>query len=227
MRHIKPYILFIITAILTLHLLHCMGNAEPYGSLMKKGDRYYKRDLYRDALGYYLEGNKKNRKALEPYFNIGTASYKTEQYIQSIEAFSKALQLTDNEERIADIQYNLGNNYFQMGDYQKAAQHYREGLEHNPYDLNMKYNLELALKKMAEKNPPPDTKKESQQKKKENNKTHTPEEKTNTAEKLPEKGELSPDEAERLINSVNNDQSKIFNDILQKRAGAVKNEKDW
>ncbi len=221
------------------------GHSDPYLNLMKKGYRYYRNELYRDALGYYLEGREKNGRSVVPYFNSGTAYYKLEDYTSSIQSFTEALKRTNDKGEIADIHYNLGNNYFQLGDYENAIEHYKQGLEKNPYDLNMKYNLELALKRNAEKNrryPLPDKEEKEEGKtaiqgeeKGEDMSNRDQDKKQGSAadreegplEESYQQREFTRREAEQLIYSVNSDQSRIMAEIIQKRTGAVRHEKDW
>ncbi len=231
----KWYAYYLI--VLFILLIPMAGSAEPYGILMKRGNRYFKRGLYRDALDYYIKGSEKNKKALEPYFNSADAYYKVEDYSKSIEELTKALQRSEKPARLADIHYNLGNNYFKLGDYRKAAENYKKGLEYNPGDLNMKYNLELALKKMSETEPSNKENNKNKDNEKAGNegKNQAPDQNKNAGQpetaqqKQPpqEQKEFTPEEARRLVNSTNTDQSKTMAEIIRKKAGSVQNEKDW
>jgi tetratricopeptide (TPR) repeat protein len=198
---------------------------------MRKGNRVYRNSLFREAFGYFKEGMEKNDKSLVPHFNMGAALYKMEDYVQSIESLSAALERTSDPEEIAQIHYNLGNDHYQIGNYDKAAEHYIQALEKNPSDLNTKYNLELALKKLSGQASP--SQEEVKDEKGERGPEQTEGEQSDDAEHKGSSGEqettdeFSREEAQRLVDSVNNDQSRIINEIIQNRAGKVKNEKDW
>ncbi len=237
-------------------LLPCsILEAGSYSFLMRKGNRFYKNELYGEALSHFLLGKEKNKKAVEPDFNAGAALYKMENYVRSIESLTKALQKRKKELKAADIYYNLGNNYYKLGDWQNAVQNYIKGLELNPYDLNMKYNLELALKKLKEKTQPEEEKPqdegvENTGKRKDKEGQHSPqdnnaEEKTTTkasegespgastpgnaslSDSPSDEMELSQEEAERLINSLNTDQAQTIREIIKSRISKETHEKDW
>jgi tetratricopeptide (TPR) repeat protein len=206
-----------------------------YSALIKKGNRFYKNELYIEALKYYQQGKEKNRKATEPIFNTGAAYYKMEDYIKSIVSFSDSLQYGDRDEKESDIYYNLGNSYFQLGNYGKAAKSYMKGLEIDPYNLNMKYNLELTLRKLQEKE---QKEKEDEHNKRGNDKEDGDAEKIEQSANKSDREELSAggastgqdfthEEAERLIKSLNTDQTRIIGDIIKQRINKVQNEKDW
>jgi Ca-activated chloride channel family protein len=201
---------------------------------MNKGNRYYKNELYSEALNYFLKGKEKNEKSFVPYFNCGTASYKVEDYTGAIEYFTEALKHTSNDDEMANIHYNLGNSYFKLGDFDKAIEQYKQGLERSPYNLNIKYNLELALKKKTEqlKQYPLSSDLKENEVKNENarEKTEQPES-TNLSKGLEVEpsGErkFSRREAEQLINSIYNEKSDTMRDMIKKRLGTTQYEKDW
>jgi Ca-activated chloride channel family protein len=245
--------IYVITALfLSFFLLSRDGYGETYGRLIKRGNRYYKNELYSDALRYYNEGGDKNPEVLEPLFNRGDALYKTEDYRNSIESFERSLDLIRNDGQRADILYNLGNSYFMAGEYAKSIESYVKGLELNPTNLNMKYNLELAQKRLnevkqkqekesggkgksQEKQPDEDSQDTSSgegeqgdssdgEGKDQQDEKGDPQEGTNESS---DPRELSREEAERLLTSVNREQVEIINEIIQQRVRGEETEKDW
>jgi len=234
-----------------------------YYGLIRRGNRFFRNDLFREALGYYIRGGEKNPGALEPAFNTGAALYKIEDYTRSIEILTRTLEETGKPEALADLHYNLGNNYYQLGDFGKAVEHYTKGLELDPNSLNMKYNLELAQRKLQQAEKQEEERnggvdgggKKEQDKpsdaggaqsglgggKKELGKPE-PGGQSSAASRggteqrpLPpsggqegsRSGPFSAEEAERLIGSVNTDQSKIVGNNIKARLGRSQNEKDW
>lgn len=239
-------ILFLFLTLLSFFSQYRAIEAASYTHLIKKGNRFFKNELYKDALMYYLQGRKKNKKASEPIFNAGAAYYKMNDYIKSIESFSEILQKEDPGKKSADIYYNLGNTYYQLGDYQNAVQSYIKGLDIDPDDLNMKYNLELTLKKLNENKQEDRQKQNTDNNKKEDNKedgsskkepadidTNNLSGKKNDEQKKPypedasARNELSREEAERLINSLNTDQTSTIGDIIKQRISKKSDETDW
>ncbi len=206
------------------------GKAEPYTVLMRKGNRYYRNALYRDAINFFQKGREKNKKSPVPSFNGGASLYKLEDYTGSIKALNEALSLTDNDEQTSQIHYNMGNNYFNLGEYAKAVENYKAGLKKNPYDLDLKYNLELALKKLEDQTPQPEEPEKPENGNGKNGDTdggkYTQEQKSSD-EIEQENSEFTAEDASRLVNSVNTDQSRIINELIQSRVGKVQNENDW
>jgi tetratricopeptide (TPR) repeat protein len=264
---VKTRFLFKASLLAAAGALACAFYAAPppaqgasfYG-LIRKGNRFYKNDLFREAMGYYIKGGERNPKAIEPPFNAGAALYKSEDYVRSIDALAQALRSAKKPELQSNILYNMGNCSYQLGDFGKAAEYYRKGLELTPYDLNLKYNLELALKKLEAKKqedaesgkgggmgekagspgsgsaesgdgrekssaqglnrPAGSESDEADRRKNESGSAG--------AEKPePARDALGREEAERLLRSVNTDQSQIVGDYIKQKLGMSENEKDW
>ena len=236
---------FILCLILTFFVPIDGTEAASYPRLIKKGNRYFKNELYGDALTYFLQGRVRNNKAIEPIFNSGATYYKMEDYIKSIESFSEVLQKEKLGVKEADVYFNIGNTYFKLGDYMNAVNSYTKALEINPSDLNLKYNLELALKKLKEKEQKQNSDKNQKQgQNREDNKNKSTDSKNEPGDKEKEsqkndeqakqtppepsdKRDLSREEAERLLRSLNTEQSQTIGEIIKQRINRNAHEKDW
>jgi Ca-activated chloride channel family protein len=241
-------LIFIVLFALFLCVPAVMLDASSYSGTMRKGNRFYKNELYSEALDHYLMGKKKNKNAEEPVFNAGAARYKMQDYTGAIESFELLLQSEKPVEHTADIHYNLGNNYYKLGDYEKAVHHFIESLKKNPNNVNCKYNLELALQKLKEsagKTQKEDTARSDAQKQRgkeaqqdapgdnsgeETRKSSSQQQEADrqqSAAKPADQKELSREEAQRLISSVNSDQTNTIGDIIKQKITRTTNEKDW
>ncbi|MCL2093934.1 MAG: tetratricopeptide repeat protein [Treponema sp.] len=117
--------------------------------LIMEGNFYNSRGFYTEAISSYL-------RALEhdaPYAEYGLASVffsleegeaALDRYLAAERALS-GLPIEDHEELLYRIRYNTGIIYFEQGDYDRAAQAFREALTINSSRLEAKRNLELSL----------------------------------------------------------------------------------
>jgi len=215
--------------IIMLTLLTCRtALGDSYVGLIKRGNRYYKKELYKEAGDHYLKGGLKNKRSPVPRFNTAAAAYKRGEYAASIESLNEALTRV-KKGGASDIYYNLGNSYFMLGDYRKAADHYISGLDLNPDDLDMKYNLELALKKLKGGQKDGDEERDGG-KKEEQSGEEGEQRKENGDKSGAERGEKNEDftreEAEQLLGSINPD-SSVMNQIIRQRTGTAENDRDW
>jgi tetratricopeptide (TPR) repeat protein len=249
-------VLALLTAALTCAPVP--ADAESYRRLMKRGARYYRMELYRESVQNFLQARTKHP-TLEAHFNSGAAFFQNGQYQRAIESFSTALSYTDKPEELADLHYNLGNSYFELAEYEQAAAHYMQGLDQDPGDLNMKFNLELALRKLEKKSRMEQSQASGNQgggmgqesapgenadagAGGDSGEPGEPESAPGRQDAGGGTGEqesgprepgtagsekLDPDEAQVLINAVNNDQDEVMREIIRRKTGADEQDKGW
>ena len=123
--------------------------AENYVDKVMQGNAAFKAGDNKKALEYYHSAETELPESPELEYNIAGALHRDGGFEEAVEKYSKALNSTDiNIE--AQAHYNLGNTLFRMEDYQKAIPSYQKSLEINPDDMDAKFNLELARRKLKE-----------------------------------------------------------------------------
>lgn len=80
----------------------------------------------------------------------GITAYRAENYAAATQHFTAAVFAARNDAERARALHNLGNSYFQQGDYAAAAQVFRDALTYRPDALATRQNLELAADLQAE-----------------------------------------------------------------------------
>ncbi|MCB5271461.1 MAG: tetratricopeptide repeat protein [Candidatus Cloacimonetes bacterium] len=91
--------------------------------------------------------------------NLAKSRYKQGNYTEAESASEEALA---KDPEAAALLYDRGNIAFRQEDYQAAVKSYEEALLADPSDEDCKANLELALKKLDENPPPPESEKDSE-----------------------------------------------------------------
>jgi tetratricopeptide (TPR) repeat protein len=83
----------------------------------------------------------------------GASRYKNDDFHGAVGQFSRATLLADSEEKRAAALFNLGNSYFQIGNYPSAIDSFRDALLYNPQSKAAQHNLAFsrALKKAVDK----------------------------------------------------------------------------
>ncbi len=116
---------------------------------VKKGNQAMAGGDYRKALEYYHDAETDFPESPELEYNMAGALHYDGGYEEAVDKYQRALNSIDiNTE--AQAHYNLGNTLFRMQDYQKAIQSYQQTLEINPDDMDAKFNLELARRRLKE-----------------------------------------------------------------------------
>jgi tetratricopeptide (TPR) repeat protein len=90
----------------------------------------------------------------EPYLNAAVV-YAALADDRRAEAAVQQVLASADPVMLAHTYYNLGNLYFQRGQFDLAVSAYREALLRTPDDADARYNLELALQQLTPPPPPP------------------------------------------------------------------------
>jgi tetratricopeptide (TPR) repeat protein len=132
---------FILYLACTLILISCSPSAAERNNT---GNALTDQGSYDGAIRAY-----QSAQVIEPdngllYFNAAQAYSGAERIDEAEAALQQAIQRGD-EQLASTAHYNLGNLYFQTGDYETAIEAYRESLRLNPSNEDARYNLEFAL----------------------------------------------------------------------------------
>lgn len=123
-------------------------------------DELYEQGRFQEALDAYDRLDLENPKDLRYRYNRGCAAYRKGDHQRAMAAFSSLLRRLDtlgtsqagrDRELRAKATFNMGNTAFQQGAYERAAQYYKQALEYEETRADARYNLELALRRLDEK----------------------------------------------------------------------------
>jgi Ca-activated chloride channel family protein len=240
-----PYLL-LGAAILTSSV-----GAESYRDQVTAGNESFRAGAFSDALDYYRGAEAEIPESPELEYNIATTLHEQGAYEEAVDRFGKALNTMDILQE-GRAHYNMGNTYFRMEDYQKAIEHYQRALEIDPEDMDAKYNLELARRKLKEqmeqqekdpeqeqdqqekqeqeqqeqeKQEENEDQQEEQQPQEQQDEEQPPEEQPQPQE--PDEEELSKEDAERILNALRDDEQDMQKKRKQIKIPSNYLGKDW
>jgi len=105
--------------------------------------------LYEEASTNYLKSNASTGNFYKSLYNQGAALYKQGKYEEAAKEISKVLENSNLSDKIkAKAYHNLGNSLVQQEKYKEAIDAYKKSLKANPKDMDTKYNMEYAKKKL-------------------------------------------------------------------------------
>lgn len=140
-------------------------------------------------------------------YNIATAYYLEGDFDQARAHYEQALELADDGALKSKIAYNLGHVLFHLGEKEAAIERFKESARLDPSDTDAKYNIEYIRAGLKPTRPMP--KKEPSDGKDDQEREPSGDEGGNdqngdgdTGESTPRKGELSREDAERVLELI-------------------------
>ncbi|HNR49272.1 MAG TPA: tetratricopeptide repeat protein [Bacteroidia bacterium] len=230
-------------------LIPFMGMAQNEKSLVRKGNRDYKKGDFSEAELQYRKSIEKNNKTQEGKFNLGDALYKQGKYDEAAGTFQNLSNEKPDKDLKAKSFYNQGNALLKAEKYQESANAYKESLKINPNDEDARYNYVYALSKLRQQQ---QQQQQQQDKNKKDNKDKNKDQQKNQDKKDDKKNDknqqqnqnqqqkdqkdqkeqaqqpkISKEDAERMLQAVNNDEKELQKKMAKKEGARVRIEKQW
>ena len=123
--------------------------------VIRQGVRAYQEGDYSEAEVQFRKAGDINQESFEAEFNTGAALYGQEKYEETFKQYESLVEqsqaaLEENPETLAHIWHNMGNSLLESQQYGPSIEAYKNSLRLNPDDLDTKYNLAYARKKLEE-----------------------------------------------------------------------------
>lgn len=229
----------------------CFSQVEK--KFIRDGNKNYSDGKYEDAEKSYQKALEKNAASFYGKFNKADALYRQKKFEEAAQQFGSIATGENDKNLKAQAFHNLGNSLLQSQKLKESVDAYKNALRNNPGDEDTRKNLAYAMKMLQQqqqqqqKQDDKNEKKENQENKdqqqdkqkdeknedkKEDGKKQDEQQKDQQQQQGQEqkKDQLSKQDAQRLLESMNNDekklQEKLKRETLQK-VQPIQIEKDW
>jgi len=221
---------------------------------IKKGNDLYKQQNYAEAEANYRKSVTPKSQSTEGNFNLGDALYKQKKFGDAREQFSQIAGSANNSPAVkAQAYHNLGNSFVTDKKLEEGIAAYKKALINNPKDEETRYNLayaqEMLKKQQQQKKDNKDKNKDQKNKdnkKDQDNKDQNKDKKDQDKDKKdqqnkdqnkndkkeepkPQPGQLSKEDAQRMLDAMNNNEKQTQDKLKNKKFKGEKARvaKDW
>ncbi|MDP2980546.1 MAG: tetratricopeptide repeat protein [Candidatus Omnitrophota bacterium] len=223
---------------------------DSLASKNKEGNMLYKEGKVDEALSKWRDAQIEIPDSDKLHYNIGNGLHRQKRYEDALKEYEKSLDSKDSELQ-QKAYYNMGNTRYRMGKLLEAIEGYKKCLNINPNDEDAKYNIEFIKKKLKEQPKKEEQQqKESLQKENKNGEQHKQnqpaqaaqeqqqkDQKPSEGQKLEKdkenqgedkKGEMSKEDAIRLLDAMKDDEKDLQKELRNQPAeGQYRVDKDW
>ena len=245
-RSILQSILLCVFMIISVNL-----NGQADKKFIRKGNKEYEKGKYSDSEISFRKAIDNNKQSPDATFNVGDALYKQNKFEEAGKQFIE--NTSQNEDKIKKSAglYNLGNSLLKANKIQESIDAYKNSLKLRPDNREAKYNLSYAqdlLKQQQEQQKKQQQNKDKQDQNKDKNKRDQKKDQKDQNDKnkdqqkeqnknqdqkqqqqQPQKQEISKDDAQRLLNSLANDEKNVQEKVKLAKAtkAKVRTVKNW
>ena len=136
------YIVMLLTAISTA--------AQPDRRDVRRGNRDYKKENWKEAEIEYRKGIVKDSLSVAANYNLAADLYRQNNPQEAQKVLDRIKEVAPATENAADYYYNLGDVAIANQDWQSAVTAFEQSLLRNPGDLDAKENYIYAKKKLEQ-----------------------------------------------------------------------------
>ena len=216
-------------------------SAQSQHRLLRKGDRQYDQEHYREAEQFYRDAADRKYGDPQTLYNLGNSLYQQGKWEDAAVRFGQSARLTPDTGLKADALHNLGNASLKQQKYKDAVDAYENSLRLRPGDAETKQNLQMAKKKLKEEqqrqknkqqqqqnqpNQDQNQQQDQQQQQQQSQQNRQPE----TKEQQQNTGKLNKEEAQRLLETAigpeDRKNARKYREQRQQPKSSGK-EKDW
>ncbi len=240
-RKILLYLLSALTfAVLFVPLTAYSQGDKKY---IREGNRDYEKENYADSEIAYRKALNRNNASSSAVFNIGNALYKQEKFEDAGKQFSNSFEMNDDRRKKSASLYNLGNSLLMADRIPESIEAYKGSLKLDPHNLEAKYNLAFAqdLLKQQEEQPQQNqdqdqgNQDDKQQQDQDDNGQDNDQQQDqddngqDNDQQQDQESQISREDAERILNSLANDEKDIQEQIKLDKAKQqkVKTLRNW
>ncbi|MEN8374104.1 MAG: tetratricopeptide repeat protein [Gemmatimonadota bacterium] len=200
----------------------------------ERGNRLFRDGRYEEALSAYREALQAGRDDPELRYNIGTTLLRLGRYAEAERQYARALRSVDPELRTPTF-YNLGLRFLSDGRgspdpraqarlFDAAVEAFRQSLRLDPADTDAKWNLEMALRDREEAGGGGEGEDEQESDEPQGGQQQQPGGQGAPPpgggagprpERAPAPGEMTREQAERVLGAVEQDERELFRDQLR------------
>ena len=136
------YIFLLVTAM--------SAAAQPDKRDVRRGNRDYKKENWKEAEIEYRKGIVKDSLSVAANYNLAADLYRQNNHQEAQKVLDRIKEVAPATENAADYYYNLGDVAIANQDWQTAVTAFEESLLRNPGDMNAKENYIYAKKKLQQ-----------------------------------------------------------------------------
>lgn len=209
----------IVTIVLTgVSLLQFAGAfAQTQNSLIRKGNKLYKKGDFDKSLTEYERAIKLDPQNASANYNFGNALFRKEKWEDAEKNFDNVITTSTDNTLRQQAFYNKGVSLSKQKKLQESIEAYKNALRLNSSDEDARVNLQKALLELKKND---QSQQQSEQKQ---------EEKPKQKEKpKPQQSKLNKKEVERLLKALHQKEQEVQQKMQKNRPrGVTPPEKDW
>lgn len=224
--------------------------AQEERKIIRNGNDLFENNDFEKAEVEYRKALETKDDSYEAAFNLGDALYKQKKYEEALQQFANLAEKETDKQRLGELYHNIGNTFLAMNKLDESIEAYKKSLLNRPTSQETKYNLEFARQQQQQNQNQQNQNNQNQQNQDKQNQDQQNQDKNKQdqnkqdqqkdqqkgkeqqGEGQQQEGKISKEDANRLLEALENDEKKTQEKVQKQKAEEQKSkkmkiEKNW
>jgi tetratricopeptide (TPR) repeat protein len=204
---------------------------------IRRGNREYKDENFSEAELNYREALESNPQNIKALYNLANSLYKQGRYDEAANILEGLTGMELSDSQRADILHNLGNANIGNQKIEEGIEAYKNSLRLRPEDMDTRHNLAYAMRLLQEQEQQQQEQNQDQEQDENEDKDdqqpqpqdQEQEQDDQQQERQPRPDQISPQDAERILDAMNQQEQKVQEKIEreEKVRQPARPEREW
>jgi Ca-activated chloride channel family protein len=202
-----------------LLFISVIGFSQSTKLLLRKANEAYRMQQYAQAEKLYSEVLKIEPNNAIAKYNMGNIAFRKKQFDKAVKQYEEASEKADKKVNKAGADNNKGLSYVEQKNLQKAIDAFKQSIRENPYDSEVRNNLNKALQEKQ--------KQDEQEKKNQPDSNQQKQPPPPKQENKQNKNQMKKNDAEDKLAALRQEEKKIRDKAKKQPGQAGGSDKDW
>jgi Ca-activated chloride channel homolog len=220
--------------ILILLLLIFAGLAQAANPILRQGNRNYHEGDFHAAELHYRRALEQNPHDVRALYNLSNVLYRQGRFEEAANMLEGLSKMNIKDSQKADILHNLGNAKLGEKKFSEGIEAYKNSLRIRPDDMDTRHNLAYAQRLLQQQQQQDQQQDQDDDQDQNNEQQQTPpdqqpDDKQQQQEPQPRPDQISPQDAERILDALNQQEQKVQENIdrEEKKRVPARVQKEW
>jgi Ca-activated chloride channel homolog len=203
--------------------------SQSVNSTLRQGNSKYNDGEFQEAELNYRRALERDPSDTRALYNLSNVLYKQGRYDEAANILEGLANMDLPDPKRADVLHNLGNSKMGEQKIKDGIEAYKDALRIRPQDMDTRHNLAYAMRLLQEQEQQQQENQDDQDQEQDQQPEDQQQDDQQEQQPQPRPDQISPQDAERILNALNQQEQKVQEDIdrEEKQRLPVRVQREW
>jgi Ca-activated chloride channel homolog len=223
-----------ITLLLLISVFFYLNDvtSQSVNSTLRQGNKKYQDGDFQEAELNFRRALERDPRDLRALYNLSNVLYRQGRYDEASNILEGLANMNLPDSKRADVLHNLGNSRLGEQKVKDGIEAYKDALRIRPHDMDTRHNLSLAMRLLQEQEQQQQQNQDDQNEQQDQDQQDQQpqdQDRREQEEQQPRPDQISPQDAERILDALNQQEQKVQEKIdrEERQRVPVRVQREW